>query len=188
MLRNIRKKSETLSEFAQISRQRRLLMDAAVGLMTKSAVSLLSAVVLLFGTSDDVNAQASLAETGEISTTIERFHRALVQGDRAVALVLLAPDAVILEGGEAQTRTEYQREHLADDIAFARATKTERSQPRIQRQSDVAWVTATSKTTGTFNGRKIDSVGVELMVLTKGDAGWRIHAIHWSSHSNQMRK
>jgi hypothetical protein len=40
---------------------------------------------------------------------------------------------------------------------------------------------ATSKTTGTFNGRKIDSAGAELIVLTKGDSGWRIRAIHWSN-------
>ena len=133
----------------------------------------------------DIIGQTGSADPAEISATVERFHRALVQGDRAAALDLLASDAVILEGGEAQTRAEYEREHLANDIAFARTTTTERSQLRIQRQGDAAWATATSKTTGTFNGRKIDSVGVELMVLTKDDAGWRIRAIHWSSHSNK---
>jgi ketosteroid isomerase-like protein len=156
-------------------------MDAAVGLMTKSAISLLSAAVLLLGTSDDLNAQASLPETAEISATVERFHHALVQGDRAAALVLLAPDVVILEGGEAQTRAEYEREHLDEDIAFARTTTTEHSQLKIEQQGDAAWVTATSKTTGTFNGRKIDSVGVELVVLTRSESGWRIRAIHWSN-------
>jgi len=35
-----------------------------------------------------------------------------------------------------------------------------------------------------FNGHKIDSVGVELVGLTKDDTGWRSRAIHWSSHSN----
>jgi hypothetical protein len=108
VLRNIRKKSETLSELAQISEQRRLIMDAAVGLMTKSRVSLLSAAVLLFGVSDNVNARASLSETAEISATVEHFRSAVVQGDRAAALVLLDVDAVILEGGEAQTRAEYE--------------------------------------------------------------------------------
>ena len=146
----------------------------------------LAGLVVLFAVGDTF-AQTDSADLAEISATVERFHRALVQGDRTAALALLTPDAVILEGGEAQTRDEYEREHLADDIAFARTTQTERSQLKIQRQGDAAWATATSKTTGAFNGRKIDSVGVELVVLTKADPGWRIRAVHWSSHSNKKQ-
>jgi len=142
--------------------------------------------VLLFAVGDII-AQTDSADLAEISATIERFHRALVQGDRAAALALLAQDAVILESGEAQSRAEYEREHLAEDIAFARTTTTERSQLKIQRHGDAAWATAASKTTGTFNGRKIDSIGVELMVLTKDDAGWRIRAIHWSNRKTKWK-
>jgi hypothetical protein len=36
-----------------------------------------------------------------------------------------------------------------------------------------------------FNDWKIDSAGVELMVLTKGDSGWRIRAIHWSNRKTK---
>ena len=36
------------------------------------------------------------------------------------------------------------------------------------------------KTTGMFQGRKINRIGVELIVLSKSDAEWRIRAIHWS--------
>ena len=61
-------------------------------------------------------------------------------------------------------RAEYEREHLAEDIAFVSATKTERSPLVIRQDGNVAWTTATSKTTGTFKGRKIDSTGVELIV------------------------
>ena len=144
----------------------------------------LAGLALLFAVGDIIG-QTGSANTAEISATVERFHRALVQGDRTAALALLASDAVILEGGEAQTRAEYEREHLGDDIAFARTTTTERSQLKIEQKGDAAWATATSKTTGMFNGDKIDSVGVELVVLTKDDTGWRIRAIHWSSHSNK---
>jgi ketosteroid isomerase-like protein len=141
---------------------------------------LIAAVIFLFG-AHYIMAQSAAPNASEISTAVERFHRALAQGDRAATLELLAPDALVLESGEAQTRPEYEREHLGEDIAFAKTTKTERSQIKVEQQGDTAWATATSKTTGTFNGRKIDSVGVELMVLTKGDAGWRIRAIHWSN-------
>lgn len=144
----------------------------------------LAGLALLFAVGDIIG-QTGSANTAEISATVERFHRALVQGDRTTALALLASDAVILEGGEAQTRAEYEREHLGADITFARTTTTERSQLKIEQKGDAAWATATSKTTGAFNGRRIDTVGVELMVLMKDDTGWRIRAIHWSSHSNK---
>ena len=143
------------------------------------------AAMFIAGVIGNVCAQARAPAASEITATVERFHRALADGDRAAVLQLLAPDAIILEGGEAQTRAEYEREHLGDDIAFAHTTKSERSPSEIQQNGDAAWVTTKSKTTGTLNGRKIDSVGVELMVLTKGDAEWRIRAIHWSSHSSK---
>ena len=112
---------------------------------------------------------------------VDAFHNALQRGDAKAAMELLAADAVILESGESQSREEYEREHWAEDIAFASATKTERSPLIVRQEGDVAWTTATSKTTGTFKGHNIDSIGVELMVLTKGKSGWHIRAIHWSS-------
>jgi len=95
----------------------------------------LAGLALLFAVGDIIG-QTSSANTAEISATVERFHRALVQGDRTAALALLASDAVILEGGEAQTRAEYEAEHLGDDIAFAHTTTTERSQLKIEQKGD----------------------------------------------------
>ena len=137
---------------------------------------------LLLPFAGNIVAQTPSADTAEVQAAVESFHRALIQGERAAALTLLSSDALILEGGESQTRAEYERHHLAEDIAFVGATKTERSPITIKREGNVAWATATSKTTGIFHGRKIDSSGVELMVVTKDSAGWRIRAIHWSSH------
>jgi ketosteroid isomerase-like protein len=146
----------------------------------------LAAVILLVPFwANDIIAQVASADTGGISATVEGFHHALQQGDRAAALKLLAPDAAILESGESQTRVEYEREHLDEDIAFARATTTDRSPLNIQQNGNVAWTIATSKTKGTFKDRQIDNAGVELMVLTKGDSGWRIRAIHWSSRKTK---
>lgn len=143
--------------------------------------------VLLPLLASGVMAQSAPADTAGITAAVENFHRALVQGDRAAALAILSEDATILESGGLQTRAEYEREHLAEDIAFARATTTERSPLTIQREDNVAWTISTGRTTGTFNGHKIDSAGVELMVLTKGESGWRIRAIHWSSRQTAKR-
>ncbi len=134
----------------------------------------------------DVIGQGVSPDTAGITAAVEGFHHAIVQGDRAAALGLLAKGAAILESGELQTRAEYEREHLGEDIAFARATTIARSSLTIQREANVAWTIAGSKTTGTFKGRKIDSVGVELMVLTKEESGWRIQAIHWSNRKGKQ--
>ena len=100
---------------------------------------------------------------------------------------LLAPDAIILENGYAQSRAEYEREHLREDIAFAQAVPSTRSVLSIRFELNVAWIATASRVTGSFHGRKIDSTGTELMVLTKSSLGWRIRAIHWSSHEAKQK-
>lgn len=122
------------------------------------------------------------SDTEAITAAVNGFHDALHQGDRAAALNLLAPDAVILESGSSQTREEYAREHLAEDIAFVKAVPGTRSKVSIKQEGNVAWTTATTQSVGTFDGREVNSAGGELMVLTKTELGWRIRAIHWSSH------
>ena len=127
-------------------------------------------------------AQSPAPDAQSIMVTVQRFHEALAKGDRSSAMELLAPDAVILESGVSQTREEYAHEHLAEDIAFAQATKSTLSDFVVRQDANVAWTTAISNTSGTFKAREVTSVGVELMVLSKSESGWRIRAIHWSSH------
>ena len=122
------------------------------------------------------------SDAAAITAAVDGFHDALRRGDSKAALNLLAADAVILESGSAQTREEYAREHLAEDIAFVKAVPGTRSMLSIKQEGNVAWTTATTQSAGTSNGREVNSAGVELMVLTKTKAGWRIRAIHWSSH------
>jgi len=111
------------------------------------------------------------------------FHAALAAGDSTGALALLAADAVVLEGGELETRAQYAAHHLAADIAFTRALGGERAVTGVRQDGDTAWLWATSSCRGTWEDREVDSVGAELMVLAReGDDAWRIRAIHWSSH------
>ena len=130
-------------------------------------------------------ANASAADSADVAGTLERWQRALAAGDSVAVLALLAPDAIVLESGEVETREEYRRHHLAADIAFVRAVRTARSPTRIVVQGDAAWATSTSTTEGAFRGRPVNSAGAELMVLTRAADGWRIRAIHWSSHSRR---
>lgn len=133
-----------------------------------------------------VNAQPTVpSDSAAAAKIVDDYHAALSSGDSARALALLAPDAVILESGGMETRAEYRSHHLAGDIAFAKAVKSERTPLVVRVEGNTAWTSSTSVTQGTFNGRPINSSGAESMVLTKGPDGWRIRAIHWSSRTRR---
>lgn len=119
-----------------------------------------------------------------IAATVTAFHDALAKGDRRAALALLAPDAQILETGHRQTREDYETEHLGADIEFAKAVPSTRGALIVRQDGNVAWATTTGRSSGTFNGKPVDSENAEMMVLSKGEAGWQIRAIHWSNHSH----
>lgn len=121
------------------------------------------------------------ADSLAVAGAVAAFHAALAAGDSTGALALLAPDAVVLEGGELETRAQYAAHHLAADIAFAQAIPGERAVIGVRRVGDSAWLWATSTARGTWKDRAIDSLGAELMVLSRHGEGWRIRAIHWSS-------
>jgi ketosteroid isomerase-like protein len=119
----------------------------------------------------------------EVVAVVDSFHISMGRGDSAAVLAFLAPDAVIIESGEVETLAEYRAHHLPADIAFARSVRTRRSSPRVSSEGMVAWVAATTTVSGSYRGRRVDSQGAELMVLSQARDGWRIRAIHWSSHA-----
>ena len=131
------------------------------------------------------HAGRAITDSSDVAAVVMRHHAALASGDSAAALALLTDDAVILESGGIETRTEYRSHHLQADVAFAQAVKTERSPTRVVVRGDVAWASSTSVSQGEFRGRAINSVGAELMVLVRDSGGWRISAIHWSSRNRR---
>lgn len=119
----------------------------------------------------------------EVLATVRGFHSALMRGDSVEVLRRLAPDVMILESGGMETLEEYRNHHLGADMAFARAISSENAEPSVTVNGDVAWVAGTSRSTGTYRDRAINSVGAELMVLSRTKEGWHIRAIHWSSRN-----
>jgi ketosteroid isomerase-like protein len=148
------------------------------------AIMLLALIVSRVLLSEEASADPLAPDFAAISDTVRAFHNSLGRDDPNAAMVLLAADAVILESGISQSREEYARGHLGEDIEFARTVSSTRTKESVRQEGNVAWVTATSRAKGTFKGRVIDSSNVELMILTKIDDGWRIRAIHWSSRKN----
>jgi ketosteroid isomerase-like protein len=143
--------------------------------------------VILPATALVAPALAQAGDSASVAAIVERYHHALAAGDSSAALALLAPDAVILESGGVESRQEYRSHHLPADIAFARSVKTTRSPVRVTVRDDVAWIDATSMTSGTYRGKPLNSSGAESMVLTRSGAGWIIRSIHWSSHDHSQR-
>lgn len=122
-------------------------------------------------------------DSAAVAAVVDRYHRAVADGDTVTALSLLATDALILESGDVETRGEYRSHHLSADIQFARAVPSARGPVRVAMRGDAAWAISTSKTQGVYRGRAIDSQGAELMVVTREPGGWKIRAVHWSSHA-----
>lgn len=120
-------------------------------------------------------------DSAAVAAVVESYYRALAEADSGAALAYLADDAIIVESGSIESRQEYRGHHLPADISFVRATKGTRSPVRVAVRGDVAWTTATSTTRGEYRGRAVNSIGAELMVLTRTVDRWRISAIHWSS-------
>ncbi len=128
-------------------------------------------------------AQTAATDSAAVVATIEAYHAALASGDSLAALRLLASDAVILESGDVETRSEYHAHHLAADIAYSKAMPSARGAVMVRISGDVAWATSTSTTQGTYRERAVNSIGAELMVLSRSRSGWVIRAIHWSSRN-----
>ena len=113
---------------------------------------------------------------------VERFHSALRAGDSSSVTALLTQDVVVLESGDMEDRAAYIAHHLPADIEFAKATTEQRDPAQVTIRGDVAWVASTGRTRGTFRGRDVNSASAELVVLVRTPSGWRIAAVHWSSH------
>jgi ketosteroid isomerase-like protein len=135
--------------------------------------------VALFAT--PIAAQTTSAAAADVHKVVDAFHAGLKAGDTATVMTLLAPDVLLLEAGGIETRAEYESNHLPADVEFEKSVTTSFKPYRVTIAGDAAWAVNTNEYKGTFKDRPVDSVGVELMVLTRDAAGWRIRAIHWSS-------
>lgn len=123
------------------------------------------------------------ADSVEVVQTVERFQEALVEGDSLAVAALLLPEAVVLEAGSRETKTEYLSHHFHSDGAFLRAMTRELNARQVQVAGDAAWVASTSRLHGAYRDRQRDLSSAELLVLRRTSEGWRIAAVHWSSRS-----
>lgn len=151
----------------------RLILAAFLGLVAMPAAA-----------QDATPSQLAEPVAASAVAAVEGFHAALKSGDGDAALAFLAEDVVVLEGGGAErSRDEYANHHLSADMAFAAATTAEVTRRAAWVEGDLAWVLTEGRTTGEFNGRAVNSVTAETMILQRGHDGWRIRHVHWSSRT-----
>jgi ketosteroid isomerase-like protein len=124
-----------------------------------------------------------VGDVAAVTAVVNTFHDGIRKGDTAAVAQVIADDALMLEAGGIETRAEYVKNHLPADIEFEKSVSIRRSPIRVVVNGASAWATSTSEFTGTFQGKPVDSLGAELMVLSRETAGWRIRAIHWSGRA-----
>lgn len=145
--------------------RRALLASASIGLLVATSPAL-------------------AATDGGPVEAVERFHAAMGQGDAAAVADQLLDDAVIFEqGGAESSKAEYVEAHLPGDIAYSQGMTDTVTSRRSTVEGGVAWVLTQGRTTGNFQGKAVDRLTTETMVLKKAKGGWRIAHIHWSSRA-----
>ena len=161
--------------------------------MSRTSLALAASLAVLSATpafaQDHAHADTPAAgmvavEAADAAGTVDAFHAALKAGDTAAALALMAPDVMIFEeGGAERSRDEFASHNLGSDAACAAASEATVARRSGWADGDVAWITSEGRTTGQFNGRAVDRLTTETMVLKRHADGWRIHHIHWSSRA-----
>ena len=156
---------------------KRLILAAALAVSASVIVTPDGAVSSASAPAPDEAARPAIA-------VVDAFHAALRSGAAGAVLALLTEDVVVLEeGGAERSREEYAGHHLQADMAFAAATTAEVMRRAARVEGDVAWMLTEGRTTGTFNGRAVDRLTAETMILHRDGDAWRIRHIHWSSRA-----
>ena len=135
---------------------------------------------------DSTDAQAgegadSMAGT-EPAVIVEQFQQALASGDTEQAAALLDPDVKVFEsGGVERSRQEYAAHHLGADAEFLGQASVKLLSRSGDAVGDLAWVGSESRISAMDAAKPVELTSTETMVLRKGESGWHIVHIHWSS-------
>jgi ketosteroid isomerase-like protein len=118
----------------------------------------------------------------DVVGTVQAFHEALIAGNSAAVERILAPDVVVMESGNVErSLEEYAAHHLPADLEFMRTIKYTLQHQSGDAVGDLAWVASEATLAGQYQGKPVNLVSMESLVLRKEQTAWRIVHIHWSS-------
>ncbi|MCH8158811.1 MAG: DUF2231 domain-containing protein [Proteobacteria bacterium] len=113
---------------------------------------------------------------------LNSFHAALNSGDKQTVIAALSPDVLIFEsGGAERSRAEYASHHMKSDMAFLAQMEHDEISQNASEQGDTAWIVTESRIYGRYKDKDIDIASTETAVLKRGEDGWKIVHLHWSS-------
>jgi ketosteroid isomerase-like protein len=113
---------------------------------------------------------------------LNSFHAALNSGNEQSVMAALSPDVLIFEsGGAERSRAEYANHHMKSDMAFLAQMGHDQISQDASEQGDTAWIVTESRIYGRYKEKDIDIVSTETAVLKRGEDGWKIVHLHWSS-------
>ena len=118
------------------------------------------------------------------AATVQALHEALSSGNASEVERVLDPNVLILEGGHVErSGKEYAEHHLPADLKFMKSVAY-----KLERQSgdtvgDLAWVVSEGRLSAVREGKPVDVVSTETLVLKRSAAGWKVVHIHWSSRN-----
>ncbi|HAW93645.1 MAG: DUF4440 domain-containing protein [Rheinheimera sp.] len=153
----------------------------ALTVVSLFSLLMLPVIVVAHGTEKPNATEMFTGETSAAAQVVKAFHKALQQGNAAVARSSLADNVLIIEGGGVErSADEYASHHMLSDMKFLAAVKGEVIEHHTVVQGDVAYSVSRTKMSGEYKGKVIDYTGKETLVLVKNEKGWRIVHIHWS--------
>ena len=118
----------------------------------------------------------------DAAATAAEFHAAIDAGNADAAAALLADDLTVYEEGYVEhSKAEYVRGHLPADVEYSHAVPGATTLSQTFTRGELAWVISEGRTTGTYEGKPVDRITTETMILRLDAGGWRIVHIHWSS-------
>lgn len=124
------------------------------------------------------------APAGTPLAAVKALHEALSSGNARAIENLLDPNVLILESGNAErSRKEYAAHHLAADLKFMQSVAYTLERQTGDTVGDLAWIASEARLSGNREGKAVDVVSTETVVLKKSAAGWKVVHIHWSSRS-----
>ncbi len=127
---------------------------------------------------------ASSAAKDSPTYAVIAFHAALSGGDKQAVIESLAPDVLIFEsGGAERSREEYASHHMNSDMAFMQQMQRDVTGQNESVQGDTAWVVTETRIHGRYKDKDIDLISIETAVLARGEDGWKILHLHWSSRN-----
>jgi ketosteroid isomerase-like protein len=126
---------------------------------------------------------ATAADAKDAILIVDAFHLALKRGDAEVALDFVDYNLIVYEEGNVERSSrEYATAHMRADMQFSAATTRTITNRKSDRVGDLAWVITEARVTGEYEGKPIDRITLETMVLRRSERGrWYITHIHWSS-------